>query len=314
MRNFYPIFIIILLVFSFTGVHSQSEDKTHDLSPFKISVSIYNFERLFVPMTAGVMVEGVLKDKLYYNVQVRKGYVRNFFIPFSDILTKQRESKGFVFEGGAEYYFSEKMKSGKVRITTGGGYNYTEYFNEYVDKRVLWGLGAGVHEYSFARYFGNDPAEFPISNGVKMMPPDGKFYHTNQSTSGIYVGITHRKTKKGKVANGGYNYFYHYSTRFYIQGLFGLTASGPMLIDGKSYTVENMKQSSVGYRVGWQWDQMSAVTNFEFGKWPYAFAKTEVARTGKSPVNSPYFNFVRLTFHFNVFQGDKTYHLKRKKK
>jgi hypothetical protein len=93
----------------------------------------------------------------------------------------------------------------------------------------------------------------------------------------------------------------------------GNTSAKDIEYDGMNLTIDNVKQSPWGYRIGWQWDQNGAVTNLEFGKMPNAVLVVpgEMSQLDKLFTNNPYFNYLRLTFQFNIFNGDKNYKQKQ---
>ena len=305
------------------SLHAQSvkyntENKTNALAPFKISISILNFEQILTPITAGIMVEGHLKDKLFYNVQFRQGYIRNFEISKDNLITTQKESKGTVFEAGVDWVFRDRIKPGKVKIVTSSSsssYGTSEkYFRADCDVRKYWALSGGVFEYIRAKYINSDSSEYITSGTTDIKAPKDKFTHLNQNTIGLYVGLVHRKIKKATVAvsDEGRTYRIFYSTKFYLQMLSGVTNVGDILYNGQSYKVDNAKQIPLGYRIGWQWDQQGVVTGFEFGKMPGVILDTPVAKSDFDKI-STFLNYMRFTFHFNIYNGDINYSMKLKK-
>lgn len=295
----------------------KTENFTHELSPFKISLALLSFENILTPITAGIMVEGHLKDKLFYNAQFRQGYMRNFMISKENLETTQKESKGTYFEAGMDWSFKEKMKTGKMKITTSSssdGYTKSEtYFMAECDVRKYWALSGGVLAYIRPKYTNSDSSYYIISDDLEIKPANGNFTHFNQSTFGAFGGVSHRKIKKAIVATDGTNYRNFRSTKFYAHALIGATSAGDIEYNGQNYKITNAKQMPIGYRIGWQWDQMGVVTGFEFGKMPGVGLETstEKSEISKIFVQNPYLNYIRFTFQFNIFNGDRNYHIKK---
>lgn len=324
--NYLKYYAFLTLLFVFQNiVKSQSisyktENYTHNLAPFKLSISFLNFENILTPITAGVMVEGHVKDKLFYNAQFRQGYIRNFMVATEKLITTQAESNGTYFEAGVDWVFADKIKKGKLKIVTSSSFNGSStsqtYFKADCEARRYFALSGGVIQYIRPKYINSDSSEYIVSNGVDKKAPNDKFTHFNQSTSGLYVGITKRKIRKVIVkADDGYNYRAFYSTKFYLHALVGTTSIDDIIINNQSFKIDNAKQNPVGYRMGWQWDQMGVTTGFEFGNMPGVTLETPIV---KSEIDNlfkfnPFFNYMRLTFHFSIFNNDKNFYIKNKK-
>jgi len=288
---------------------------THELSPLKVSLTVIGIEDVLTPITAGLLVEGQLKDKIFYNVQFRQGYLRNFMISKSNLITTQKESKGTVFEAGIDLPFSDKIKPGKVKVTTSLGLSYDgnylleKYFKADCDVRKYWAFNGGILYYNRPEYINSDSAFYIISGNENIKAPKDQFTHFNQSTFGFYAGIVNRKIKKALVKNGGVSYGVYYSTKFYAQALIGNTSIGDIVFNNQPYRIDNSVQMPLGYRIGWQWDQNGVVTGFEFGKMPGVKLETPVERSQLSKIfaHNPFLNYLRVTFHFTLFNGDKRY-------
>ncbi len=324
--NYLKCYVLLnLLLFISNTSQSQTisyktENYTHNLAPFKLSLSFLNFENILTPITAGVMVEGHVKDKIFYNAQFRQGYIRNFTIAEEKLVTTQAESNGTYFEAGVDFVFAEKIKNGKVKIVSSSSFNGSStsetYFKADCEVRRYFALSGGVIQYIRPKYVNSDSSEYIVSKGVDIKAPKDNFTHFNQSTSGLYVGIVKRKIKKVIVkADDGYNYRAFYSTKFYLHALVGTTSIDDIIIANKTYTIDNAKQNPIGYRMGWQWDQMGVITGFEFGNMPGVTLETPVAKSEIDQLFkfNPFFNYMRLTFHFAIFNNDKNYLIKKKK-
>lgn len=303
-------------------VNYKTENKTHDLAPIKVSLTILGMENILTPITAGVLVDGHLKDKLFWNVQARQGYIRNFMISSGRIITTQKESKGTVFEAGADWAFKDIVKPSKIKVVTSSNSNTigstihtTEtYFMADCDVRKYWALSGGAMAYIRPKYINSDSSEYIISGNQDIKATGENFTHFNQRTFGFYGGFVHRKIKKVIVNSDNWNYRRFYSTKFYAQLLIGKTFVGDVFFNNQTYKIDNAKQMPIGYRIGWQWDQMGVVTGFEFGKMPGVYLDTPVQKSQILKVfsNNPFFNYMRLAVHFNIYNSDKKYHMKNK--
>lgn len=302
---------------SFAQIQYTTENKTNHLSPLKVSFSFLNFENVILPITAGVMVEGNVATKLFYNVQFRQGYLRYFFVPKEKLITTQKESKATYFEAGVDFAFSDKIKQGSVKVVTessnDGTYVHEKYFMANCDVRKLWLLSGGILDYKRAKFVNSDSSYYIISDNQTIKAPKDYFTHFNQNTFAIYAGITSRKIKKAIVHSDGWKYRRFFARKFYAHALIGVTNVGKIIYKDETYKITNAKQQPLGYRIGWQWDEMGVVTNFEFGKMPGVQLETPVEKTQIDNifVNNPFYNYFKLTFHFNIYGGDKNYHLKQ---
>lgn len=319
MRITLPFTLFLLVNFSGVVAEAQpdytSTSYTHELSPFKVSLTVVGMEDILTPVTAGLLFEGQLKDKIFYNFQFRQGYIRNFMIPKSDLITTQKESKGTVFEAGIDLPFSDRIKPGRVKVTTSLDFSYDrnnlleKYFKADCDVRKYWAFNGGIMYYNRPEYINSDSALYIISGNENIKAPKDQFTHFNQSTLGFYAGIAKRKIKKALVKNGDVNYGVYYSTKFYAQVFIGNTSIGDIVYNNQPYKIDNAVQMPLGYRIGWQWDQNGVVTGFEFGKMPGVKLETPVEQSQLSKifVQNPFLNYARLTIHFTLFNGDKRY-------
>ncbi|MDB5119601.1 MAG: hypothetical protein JWN56_819 [Sphingobacteriales bacterium] len=321
LKNIKPIALVILCISAYCSVlkaqvEYKTKNYTHELAPLKVSVSFLNMEDILTPITAGILVEGQLKDKLFYNVQIRKGYLRNFNIQAKDLLTTKNENKGTVFEADIDFPFSDITKSGKVKVITSttfdGTYLGEKYFKANAEIRSYWALSGGVTNYSRPKYLKSDDSEYFGSVVQASTDTESKFIPFNIVTSGLYAGIVHRKIRKAIVTTNGTSYRRFYSKKFFAQFLVGSTSVKDFVYNDQTYKIANAKQVPFGYRLGWQWDNMGVVTGFEFGKLPGVTYETNVEKDELSKIfiNNPFLNYARFTFHFNVFNADKNYHMK----
>lgn len=308
-------FIIVYHSVLSQSVSYRVENHTHELSPYKISFSFMNLETGFFPITAGLAAEGQVNDKLYWSMQFRKGYIRNFFIPASNVLTTQKESRGRIFEAGAEWVFSDEDDQGALKIVTDqtsyGNYISQNYFIAGCDKRKYWAWSGGIMQYVIPHYVNGTDSAYILSGAEKIYAPGENYFHFNLNTFGGYAGITKRKIRKAAVISDGWRYKRFYSTRFYVHMLIGASAAGDVIYNNRTYTVDNLEQFPLGYRIGWQWDEMGAITGLELGKLPTAGLKTNSSSTDALGKLSRYYNYFRLTFHFTIINGDKQYKLKQ---
>jgi len=289
---------------------------THELSPLKVSLTVIGIEDILTPITSGLLVEGQLKDRFFYNVQLRQGYLRNFMIPKSNLVTTQKESRGTVFEAGMDWPFSDKIIPGKVKVTTDvsydGNYLSEKYFKADCEVRRTWALSGGLLYYKRPEYVNSDSSFYIISGSEDIKAPKDHYTSFNQSTLGIYTGIVKRKIKKAVVNSYGRNYRVYYAKKFYAQALFGRTAVDDIIYNNLSYKIDNARQMPLGYRIGWQWDENGVVTGFEFGKMPGVELNTPVKQSELNKIfsHNPFFNYLRVTFAFTLFNGDSRYGMK----
>lgn len=315
-----PSILFLVVVFTGTVANAQTETTTtnyiHNLSPVKVSLTVLAIEDILTPVTAGLLVEGQLKDRMFYNVQFRQGYLRNFMISRTNLVTTQKESKGTVFEAGIDWPFSDKIEPGRIKVTTSLSLSYDrnhlleKYFKTNCDVRKYWALNGGILYYNRPEYINSDSSFYIISGSEEIKAPKDQFTHFNQSTFGIYAGIVNRKIKKAVVDHEGIRYGVYYSTKFYAQALIGNTSVGDIRYNNQSYIIDNASQMPIGYRIGWQWDQNGVVTGFEFGKMPGVSLETPVEQSALSKIfsHNPFLNYLRFTFHYTLFNGDKRYH------
>lgn len=321
--KYYVLFNLLLFISNATQsqtISYKTENYTHHLAPFKLSISLLNFESIITPITAGIMLDGHIKDKIFYNVQFRQGYIRNFTISEEKLVTTQAESNGTYFEAGVDLVFAEKIKNGKVKLVTSsstyGNTTSQTYFKADCEVRRYFALSGGVIQYIRPKYINSDSSEYIVSNGVDIKAPKDKFLHFNQSTSGLYIGISKRKIRKVIVkADDERNYRAFYSTKFYLHALIGTTSIDDIIINNQTFKIDNAKQNPIGYRMGWQWDQMGVITGFEFGNMPGVTLETPVVKSEIDQIFkfNPFFNYMRFTIHFSIFNNDKNYYIKNKR-
>ncbi len=301
------------------SIEYKTQNNLHDLAPVKISLAVLSMETFLYPITFGGRVEGQILDKLHYQANYRQGVIRNFMIPSDNVLTTQKESKGLYIDGSVELVFRDKTKTGKVKVITDnyndGLYSSQKYFMAGCDVRRYWALSGGISQYARPKYVNSDSSEYIISGGNIFLPAKDKFYHSNISTTSIFAGLTFRKIRKSVVNSGGYNYRRFYAKRFYIQLVSGLTSVGKFTYNDQSYKIDNIKQDPLGYKIGWQWDEVGVVTGFEFGKQPGITMNIPKGSEDISNIfiNNPFLNYMKLTFHFDLWNTDKNYHQKNKK-
>jgi hypothetical protein len=283
------------------------ENKTDQISPFKISIAPFNFEQFFVPLTSGISFEGHIKNKVFYDIQYRMGFMRNFMVTEGEMATSQEESFGRLAEAGFYLVIRDKIKKGKLKIVYSSSYGADNYFNAACDYRKMWGLTFGAMLYNRATYISRDSSEYVISGTNHIMAPDEKFIHFNQTTQAFYAGIVRRKLKKAVINSHGKNYKRYLSNKFYLHGLFGNTVADDIIFNNISYKIDNATQIPMGYRIGWQWDQKRTEVCFEFGKMPGVYLKTPYEK--KDPdlyiKDNPYLNYARLVVSFNIINGDR---------
>lgn len=185
----------------------------------------------------------------------------------------------------------------------------SEFFMAKCEVRQFWALSGGVVAYNRPKYVNSDSSEYIISGTTNLKAPDKKFLHFNQSTVGLYAGFSKHKIRKAAVTttDDGVRYRDFFSKKFYVHALIGSTNAGDITLAGKSYPITNSKKNPLGYRIGWQRHEGNSILGFEFGKMPGVYLDTPVKKSEIDKIfkSNPFLNFMRFTFHFTIYGGDR---------
>jgi hypothetical protein len=139
-----------------------------------------------------------------------------------------------------------------------------------------------------------------MSGAESLVAPKDYTYYSNTRTSTFYGGIGYRKLYKAKVKADGWGYFKFKSWKMYADVLTATVNYDPVTdVAGRTHgNITLSNNSNIGYRLGMEEEMMGVTTNIEIGKWP-----------GSSGIYS-FYNYLNLSFRFNIYGGDKKYHLK----
>lgn len=304
--------IVFTLFISFLGkaqtVTYSVDNYTEELSPVKPSLTLLALEGLLPQF--GLTVEGAIGKRLGYNAAYRRDYVRNFFISKDEIGNIDAERKTNYFEAGIDFFFTNRIKEGSspLRVVTSsstyGNYSYTRYFTAYVDKRSQFGLHGGVYYFNKGIYTKQTTEDnyFTYTSKNTTQLPDDRTYIINSNNSAFFAGLIFKKVRKATIFSDGWKYYRHYGRRIYLDALVGGASLKDITAGGQTYEVKAVESSPIGYRIGFEWDQMGVVTGFEFGM-----------RPGPQTGIIPGFNYFNLNFSYNLFNGDKRYAMRNKR-
>jgi hypothetical protein len=311
IQNHFPmkrVLVIVFFVFMLMNAQAQVvkynvDNRTDQLSPFQIGLTLLGMENFMTPITAGVYADFRLTDKIVLNGQVRKGYIKNFLIGES-IASTQEPGKGFYMEAGADLLLLDKVLPGKGDVTV--DFSSTKFFKAATDKRRMIGFSGGVFEYSRPRYCFCDKEEYVISNdNFIKAPADKPLFVYAENTMGIFAGITRINIRKSIITYNQNTVKYYRMNKFYLQALIGRTGTGNFTFNGTDYKIDNAEQlQPIGYRIGWFVQEKSISAGLEFGVMPGTYLKTTELPT----VETNYYpNYFKFTFGIVLFGSDMRY-------
>ncbi|UPT68855.1 MAG: hypothetical protein M0D57_09625 [Sphingobacteriales bacterium JAD_PAG50586_3] len=185
-----------------------------------------------------------------------------------------------------------------------GSYTYSRYFTAYIDKRTQFGVHGGVYYFNKGIYTpgSGEDSTFTFTTKNSNTLPDDRTYIIRSANSAFFAGLIFKKTRKATIHSDGWKYYRHYGRRIYLDAIIGGANLKDVVAAGQTYQVEAVKSSPIGYRIGFEWDQMGVVTGFEFG-----------LRPGPQVGIIPGLNYFNLNFSYNLFNGDKRYAMRTKK-
>lgn len=284
------------------------DNYTEELSPFKPSLTLLALDGLKPQF--GFTIEGAIGKRLGYNTAFRHDYFKNLFTPKDNLANPDDKKAGNYFEASVDFFLTNKIKEGSspLRVVTSsanyGNYSYTRYFTAYVDKRTQFGLHGGFYYFNKSVFTGTteDPV-FKLTDAKTGTPaPTSTNYTINSNNPEVFVGLVFKKIRKATIHSDGWKYYRHYGRRIYMDALFGASSYRDVVTNGNTYEVSALKSSPIGYRLGFEWDQMGVVTGFELGY-----------RPGVNYTAIPGFNYWNLNFSYNLFNGDKRYAMRNKR-
>ncbi len=274
---------------------------TDKLSPLKVSITALSLDN--IKPQVGLLVQGA-KGKLGYEVFYRQDIAKKLFTPKDNVVNPENLKSMKYLEGGIDYFFVDKLKKDEsdVRIEAGFTTTVYRYFDAVCDKRKQFGIHAGLLHYNQTAGASNasdGTYEFVTTSGAA--PSAGQIYFFRSNSNALVAGLVFKKIRKASVSYNGYKNFRHFSRRIFLDALIGGTSYESIQAANGVYTVKTKQPSPIGYRIGFEWDQMGVVTRFEIGQRPKRFA-----------LGLPGYNYFNLSFSFNVFHGDKTYAMSSK--
>jgi hypothetical protein len=284
-------------------VKYQVDNRTDQLSPFQIGLTLLGMENFMTPITAGAYADFRLTDKIVLNGQVRKGYMKNFLIGES-IASTQEPGKGFYMEAGADLLLLDKVLPGKGDVTV--DFSSTKFFKAATDKRRMIGFSGGVFEYSRPRYCFCDKEEYVISNdNFIKAPTDKPLFVYAENTMGIFAGITRINIRKSIITYNQNTVKYYRTNKFYLHALIGRTGAGRFTYNETEHKIDNAEQlQPIGYRIGWFVQEKSISAGLEFGVMPGTYLKTPEF---PGPTVDYYPNYFKFTFGIVLFGSDMRY-------
>jgi hypothetical protein len=282
------------------SVEYTTKNYTKQLSPLKLSViglSLDNFRPQF-----GLLAQGA-SGKLGYTVMFRTDFFKNAFIPKTGVVNVENLKPAWYAEATADYFFVDDVKEneGKLRLDVEGTGGKKYYYAD-CDIRKQIGFHAGLQNYSLTTISKNDPEathNWVTKSGTP--PSNSSIFLFNSNSTGLIAGLVFKKVRKATVNSDGWNNFRHLGRRIFLDLIVGGTSYETISSGGSTYTVKSKQPSPIGYRVGFEWDQMGVVTRFEIGQRPQRFA-----------LGLPGYNYINLSFSFNFYHSDKTYAMSAK--
>jgi hypothetical protein len=282
-------------------VNYTVKDFTDKLSPCKLSLTTaFN-----VGLEAGILAQGAV-GRLGYTAMYQQAFSKNMFLAKENVVNPENASPVRYIEAGLDFFFSDRLRENRARVKV--DYSSTSYSSKYFmarcHKRKLTGLHGGLIRYRQTVSASDDAnAEglynFETRQGVQ--PVQNQVYYFSTSSNYLFAGLVFKKVIKCTVNSGGWNYYRHYGRRIYLDALIGGTSFQPVQSGGNEYALATRQPSPLGYRVGFEWDQMGVVTRIEIGQRPQRYA-----------IALPGYNYFMLGFSFNFFKGDKTYAMSSK--
>lgn len=276
-------------------VEYKAKDFTHKLSPFKLSVTgAFN-----IGINVGILAQGQV-GKIGYTAIAQRAISPHLFLTKDNVANPDNVKAIRYLEGGIDYFFSDKTKDGggKVKIDVSS----STYFHAVCDKRKLTGLHGGLIHYNQTVAASNtSDGLYTFKTLSGNAPTSQTVYYFNTNSNYLFAGIVFKKVIKTTVSSDGWKYFRHMGRRIYMDALIGGSSYEKIPVGSSVYSLGSTQTSPVGYRLGFEWDQMGTVTTFEIGQRPQRYA-----------LGLPGFNYMMLSFSFNIYHGDKTYAMSKK--
>lgn len=296
------LFIAATYIAQAQTVSYNSINKTEQLSPFKLSATIAGDN--IIPQYGG-KVEGVIARRFYYNFIFRRDAMRNYLVKEGDVRTTNPEKKTNYFEGGFEIFLKRKLHpyGTSLKIVTRQSqyddYIFTDYFMANADQYNIFSFRAGAYYYNRAFYARGKNKRYLVAGADTLDPEGSDAYQVNSLNAGLYAGLAWRQVVKNKTTAMGFYWLHYSSIKYFVDFMYGRTASDVITLNGLQYDPDNTPKSPWGWRVGIQSENQGSSTMLEFGMRPTFHNKYK------------YFNYFVLSYSFNLIGGDKNYKLKK---
>lgn len=218
---------------------------------------------------------------------------------YLDLITKQAEKAStnaikasFTGEVGVQFQFAGyvKKKERKVGVLLEGGMTSKTYVKVPAKKGKSFALRGGLMMY---RQPVKNTNAFPfVSDGKEL--DSTKAFFSNATSTCMYFGLTGRKVRKVGIDATGYGKRRNYLSRvFFADVIMGGTVLSNVEFAGVTYKIKDSEKDPLGFRIGWEWDQLGTVTRFEIGKRPGFVGNI-------FPIN-----YVMLSFGFSIYGKEK---------
>ena len=305
----------IILIFAFfiafqmsnaQMVNYRVDNRTDQLSPLKVGLTLVGVENFLTPITAGVSVDYRLIDHLTLNGQVRIGYLKNFLLNESALVTTQPENTGFYSEITGNYAFLDWTSKGKIKVQTSG----STYFKAQCDARHQIAGTAGVFDYSRSGVEYCNSTNYIISGTTNLIPsnPDQNMFLLSKNTFGGVFGLTYSNIKKCIVHYNDVSQTKYLMNRLYFHLLAGGTGVGKITYNGSDYKIDNAKNlQPIGYKLGWYVEEGIMTAGLEFGLMPDIYFQTPQQ---PSVTADKYPNYFKFTFGLMLYGSDSKFGMK----
>lgn len=264
--------------------------------PLKVYLQYLSMEGI----TLGAGLGGTYSPiaRIQFESQFRMTYWTPLGVDKENIVSDSKGGLNPYFEGGVNFYYTNKIKEGKgkAKLTLSGGYKYEKFIVIRCNKRRMLGLRGGVFYSQSALNIGGNKQRFKSEDGTIITPPNGKYFSVAANTFGTYFGLSTRKTKHVVADVTGYGGRRWFSDSFlFADLLLGATTLSDVNYSGQTLDTKGTEKASIGFRAGAQVNQKNVVTRIELGVRPNVVGVS-------SKIGMPYFLF---TFAATLFGTEK---------
>lgn len=161
----------------------------------------------------------------------------------------------------------QKRRNLKFNLTQISGYywQYTEYAYIPINYRRFFSLRAGANYYIMP-VEGTSDVPLQVEGNTTTYQDD---YYTMATGMAVFGGISWgRKAKTAvKIRDYGTRRVVQ-QNQFMVDVMYGIPNIANLEIGGAEYALQMAKPRSLGWRIGWQWNNMNMHQRFEFGQRP----------------------------------------------